>query len=166
MAKKRAGQCERNPFTACYWEQQPPFSYPSPFPSWRRPGSLYSIKTKLFQFGVEGRSVFSWNASSFWVFCSSWAKAPSLVVSFPQEELSCHTVNPLLVFTWVSAVTFSHLISFPVSHICIPTPVVPPLSLTPHVTLAQRLGSWTERLLNSLTTQFVNAAPGYFRPLG
>lgn len=103
---------------AGFWDPQPPFSYPRPFPSWQQPGSLYSIKTKLFQLGEEGRSVFSWNVSSFWVFCS-WAEVPSLFVSFPPREVSCHTVNPLLVFTWVSAVTFSHLISFPVSHICV-----------------------------------------------
>ncbi len=61
---------------------------------------------------------------------------------------------------------FSSNFSPCLSHLRPPPPVVPPLSLTPHVTLAQHLGSWTERLLNSLTAQFVNAAPGYFRPLG
>lgn len=139
-----------------------------PFPSWQRPGSLYSIKTKLSQLGEERRGGLSFPGMSprfgspaplglhvslraFWPHCKSLA---GVYMSAGADLFSSH------FFPCLSHLRFLSL------SLSLSRSVVPPLSLTPHVSLAQRLGSWTERLLNLLTAQFVNAAPGYFRPLG
>lgn len=99
----------------------------------------------------------------------SFAPGPeSLCVFFATRGFLPHCKSFAGVYMSVGSDLFSSHFFPCLSHLrfFFPLLVVPPLSLTPHVTLAQRLSSWTERLLNSLTAQFVNAAPGYFRPLG